>query len=645
MQVRRELMDLLSPHPANYHQSARASISLAELCRLLGEESIVFQDKDDGIVKSFKREDVLLGLLKQANEWIDFFRAVFLSIPRGIIVVSPQGDMVEMNDSAQQMLDLDPQDLKAHSLARYFHPERIEKALSGEMMLNQVERINGRWVLVDYCPVQRENREIQEVILIVQDLPKVAEIAKELDHAQELNKDLNAILSTIYDEILVVNAKGELLRHSQTIIRDFWHVDLPSLIGKNLVELEEQGVFSPSVTRLVLERKRKVSVIQETRQGKKVLAVGTPVFDERGKLERIVIASRDITETVDLKKELRKKQREIESLKQRMAPTEGFVFKSPRMYDVLSLIEKVARYPTTVLITGESGVGKEVVAKLIHRSGPRAGGPFLKVNCGAIPEHLLESELFGYERGAFTGADPRGKKGYFVEADGGVLFLDEIAELPLSLQAKLLRVLQEREVTPVGSTRPIPIDVQIITATNKDLPALVREQKFREDLYYRINVVPIAIPPLRERPEDIMPLTLHFMQKFNRIYGRNIQIGPEAMHILESYHWPGNARELQNLIERLVVTAERDDEWIEPYRVTYVLSALSGQVSFKSHAPFVQEIMPLKKALEHVEEQLILMAMQRYRSTTMAAKALGISQPSVSRKYQRILQKMQNNKI
>lgn len=381
--------------------------------------------------------------------------------------------------------------------------------------------------------------------------------------AHTLYIDLNAILSTIYDEILVVSADGELLRHSQTMISDFWEAVGPDLIGKNMLDLEQQGYFTPSVTRLVIEQRKKVSVIQTSKQGKKVLAVGTPVFDEQGQLQRVIIASRDITETYILKQALLLTQQEVESLRERVTFLSDLSFRSPAMYKIYQSVLKIARFPTTVLISGESGVGKEVVATLIHRMGPRSVGPFVKVNCGAIPEGLLESELFGYEKGAFTGADPRGKKGYFEQAHGGILFLDEIGELPLNLQVKLLRVLQEKEVTPVGGQKSIPVDVQIIAATNADLKEKVKQGKFREDLYYRIHVVPLYVPPLRERKEDIASLAYLFLSRFNHHYGRQVSLTPEGISILESYDWPGNVRQLQNIIERLVVLSDADDEIID----------------------------------------------------------------------------------
>lgn len=235
----------------------------------------------------------------------------------------------------------------------------------------------------------------------------------------------------------------------------------------------------------------------------------------------------------------------------------SFIIHSNKMKDVLRQAEKVANVSATVLLIGETGVGKEMVASAIHQLGERANQPFVKVNCGAIPEKLLESELFGYKKGAFTGADPKGKIGYFTQANNGIIFLDEISELPPNLQVKLLRVIQEREIIPLGGIDPIKINVQIIAATNKNLEELVENGFFRQDLYYRLNVIPIHIPPLRERPEDIPFLADYFVSKYNGRYRREIEITSEAINLLKKYPWYGNVRELENTIERIVVTSEQ----------------------------------------------------------------------------------------
>lgn len=240
-----------------------------------------------------------------------------------------------------------------------------------------------------------------------------------------------------------------------------------------------------------------------------------------------------------------------------------FVFNSPQMQNVYSKIQKVAKTTTTILITGESGTGKEVAARAVHENSNRADKPFIPVNCGAIPENLMESEFFGYVKGAFTGANPKGKIGYFEQADGGTIFLDEIGDMPLSLQVKLLRVLQEKTITPVGAGQGKNIDIRIIAATNKNLEELVKENKFREDLYYRLNVFPVDIPPLRSRPKDIEELSEYFIVKYSQLFNTPIKpISDEVMKVFTSYGWPGNIRELKNVIEYIINVVDERDSFI-----------------------------------------------------------------------------------
>ncbi|MGB9826822.1 MAG: sigma-54 interaction domain-containing protein, partial [Desulfofundulus sp.] len=303
---------------------------------------------------------------------------------------------------------------------------------------------------------------------------------------------------------------------------------------------------------------------------------------------------------------------------------------SPQMKQVLDLVDRVAQVDSTILITGESGVGKGVIASRIHKLSKRDKGPFITINCGAIPENLLESELFGYEPGAFTGARREGKKGLIEMGDGGTVFLDEVADLPLNLQVKLLQVIQEKRLMRVGGNQQIGVNVRFIAATNRDIQKMVREGLFREDLYYRLNVVPVTIPPLRYRKEDIVPLIEHFVNKFNLKYDMNKHFSPEAMDRLLTYHWPGNVRELENLVERLMVTT--DINVIEPVHIPDYIINSSGELPGKV---YVLGICPLKQAVDEVERQLIMLASQRCKTTYEMASALQVNQSTIVRKIQK----------
>ncbi|WP_019122649.1 sigma 54-interacting transcriptional regulator [Brevibacillus massiliensis] len=620
--------------------SIQREADMLDFIKVLGEEVVVILNRDGQLAGYLQREDILYYLLTNQSSHTDWIRSLLNSIPMGIIVADTHGRIENFSSEVLRMIRLSPEELRRQRIGDIFDQEIFEKVTGhGEVILNHIivnERIG---VLADFGPIRNKHGSVTGAIIVLQDLPYIENMAMELEYVKNLNKDLQAILSSIYDEILVVDGNGVLLRYSGNLIKDFWEIEKEQLIGINLMELEHEGTFFAAIVKMVLERKRKVSVTQESRSGKNVLAVGNPVFDEKGKLERIVIALRDITETVLLKEELRhakkmseRYKKELENLRDQKhyVRDRQVIYGSGKIEKVMKYIQKVANVASTVLLTGESGVGKEVFARAIHEIGARHNKPFIKVNCGAIPEALLESELFGYEKGAFTGANANGKIGYFQMANKGILFLDEIAEMPLSLQVKLLRVLQEREIIPVGGTKVEEVDVQIIAATNKNLEKMVEQGSFREDLYYRLNVIPIHIPPLRERPEDIPLLSLYFLQKFNEKYGRKNQLSQDALDVLESYSWPGNVRELQNIIERLSVTS--DEDLIDSYQITPLLK--KGK---KTHVPRnLHKIVSLKEAMKALEEQLITMAMEEYKTTSLAAKALGVSQSTISRKYQAI---------
>ncbi|WP_352420403.1 sigma 54-interacting transcriptional regulator [Proteiniborus sp.] len=306
------------------------------------------------------------------------------------------------------------------------------------------------------------------------------------------------------------------------------------------------------------------------------------------------------------------------------------IFCSSEMQKVYELSKKFASFPTTVLIEGETGVGKEVIANLIHNSSPRANMPFLKVNCGAIPESLLDSELFGYERGAFTGANSRGSVGLFESADRGSLLLDEIGELSPLLQVKLLRVLQEREVRKIGSSWSKPIDVRIITCTNKNLWDAVKCDTFRMDLFYRLSIATVSIPPLRQRKDDILPLLEHFLQEFNELYGMEKSFDESSLNVILNHKFPGNVRELRNIVEVSYITAEKDIITVDDLP-KYLVEALNSSLKFIDCD--VSENMPsLPKLVESFEKEIISNALQSASSIRRAASMLGISNATLLRR-------------
>lgn len=454
-----------------------------------------------------------------------------------------------------------------------------------------------------------------------------------IQQLEQMNHLLKSIIDSSYDPIVVTDCNGIGLIMNEAYTR-ITGLEPDEVIGRNMLDLINEGIISESVTYKVLKEKRPMSVYQKVKNIE-LLLTGNPVFNDHGEVTHVVINLRDVSDLNRLRSELtktralaRKYLDEIESFKQKEGARlllDGVIAHSKEIINVLHLAKKVSQVNSTVLLLGESGVGKEVIANVIHSSSNRAGKPYVKVNCGAIPEQLLESELFGYEKGAFTGADQKGKPGFFEQANGGTIFLDEIGEMPFDLQVKLLRVLQQYEIVRLGGTKTIKVDVRVISATNRDLEAMVKKGEFREDLFYRLNIVPIRIPALRERKADITPLLYYFLSKMNEKYVMNKRISPEVIHILEEYHWPGNIREMENLIERLVVTTDLDDIDVEHLPEGFLKK--DNRIEGKG---------TLKEKLEEVERKAIREAMKEYRTTRKAAKALGISQSALVKKMQHL---------
>ncbi|MED2971385.1 sigma 54-interacting transcriptional regulator [Fictibacillus sp. B-59209] len=443
-----------------------------------------------------------------------------------------------------------------------------------------------------------------------------------------------AILHSLQDDILVTNLDGTILKVSEATGK-VYGVSSESLLGKSVYDLAAKGMFTPIATPMVLKEKKKITFVQTTNTGKKLLVTGIPVLDENGKIYRVVSYSHDVTELLELKKflqtmegEMERVKSELDLLRSRQLYDSGIIANSTEMKNVITTSLQVAEVDVNVLLLGESGVGKSLIAKFIHNKGSRNKGAFIEVNCGAIPENLFEAEFFGYEAGAFTGANRKGKLGLAELADGGTLFLDEIGELPLAHQVKVLKCIQEKQFYRVGGTKPISVDFRLISATNKDLLKAIQERTFREDLYFRLNVVPLTIPPIRKRPEDIIPLIHYVLDVFQEKYKREKRLDEAVLHHFLQYDWKGNVRELINLIERLVV--------ISP--ATLITTEHLPDYIKASHsipAPPSNLSKPLKEVLEDVEKQMLQRARRDYKTTVQIAEALGISQPSVVRKMQK----------
>lgn len=454
-----------------------------------------------------------------------------------------------------------------------------------------------------------------------------------------LTDEMETILESSYDGIWITDGDGKVL-YTNSANERISGFSREEVLGRYTQELLDKKLFSHSVTLEVINKKKRVTIMGYNYNSKKnVLITGNPVFDKNNNLIRIVNNIRDITDLNNLKEDSENKDKLIEQQKnelvhlrsQQVYANNEMVVNSTVMRQTVEQAVRVGMFDSKVLILGESGAGKEVIAQAIVRSSERRDEAFIKVNCSAIPENLQESELFGYEKGAFTGANQKGKMGMFEMAQRGTIFLDEVADIPLNLQVKLLRVIQEQELMRVGGTKPIKLDVRIIAATNKDIEEMVRKGVFREDLYYRLNVVIIRVPPLRDRIEDIPALANYFLKRFITKYKQDKIISTEAMDLLMAYSWPGNVRELENVIENLVVQVR--DKIIIPSHLMLKFCQETGTLLPQIK---VNGLMPLKEAVQQVEEDLIRKALRKYGSTRKAATALGVDQSTIVRKAQKL---------
>lgn len=462
-------------------------------------------------------------------------------------------------------------------------------------------------------------------------IKKQKEVISELNFYKGIQLSPFSIGDAISDGICVVDNKGTVISISKGYT-EITGISEEEILGRNIDVLIKDGYFSEAVSLEVIKKKKKVSSLSVIiKNNKKVLITGTPFFDDNGQVSHVLTVMRDLTELIKLKDELEEAENkskryldELKSLKNKYRKTEGIIGENIKIKELKELIKYVAKTDATVLITGETGSGKEVFARQIHNESNRKNMPYIKVNCAAIPDSLLESELFGYEKGAFTGAQNKDKLGMFEMANGGTILLDEIGEMPMNLQSKLLRVIQEKELMRVGGTKTIKLDVRIIASTNVNIGELIKSGKFREDLFYRLNVVPIKIPPLRERKDDIPILANGFLERLNIKYDKNKQFEDIALATFQYYDWPGNVRELENAIERLVVINDN------PYINSTEIANMVGMD--KITLPGLESDMPLKKAVDMLEKEMIESALRKYGSTYKAAKVLGVTQPTVFRK-------------
>jgi TyrR family helix-turn-helix protein/PAS domain S-box-containing protein len=549
----------------------------------------------------------------------------------GIILIDKDEKILFVNQTAQIKLKKTFKEVKGKKINEIINFDKIHDVLNEGINFSQIcINLEEEATYLNISAIEM-NRNIIGALIVFSEKHDSIDYIDTLKLSNSISRELERLLNSSFDEIIVSDPQGNILQISAFYGR-LYNEDNSDLVGKNISELLQKGMFSPSVILKVIKENKRISITQETNSGRILVVTGYPIYDENENLVSIISIAKDITEFLlrakmwNAKKAIEKSYYQLEAFKQNETKTNKFSYKSKSMEEIMVIADNVAKVDSNVLITGESGVGKSVLAEYIHNMSGRSNELFVNINCGAIPESLLESELFGYEKGAFTGANTKGKVGKIDLANKGTLFLDEISELPLAMQVKILKVIQEKQYTRVGGTETLTSDFRLITATNKDLQELVRKGKFRDDLFYRLNVIPILIPPLRKRKEDIILLITQFWEKLNHKYGTNRKIDKEVYDLLLDHSWPGNVRELENCIERIMVTVNKNHIKAED-----LPPALLGR-DFHIENP---QILSLKNALDNTEKELILKAYKQYKNTYKVAEILGVSQSTIVRKLKK----------
>ncbi|HEY8346723.1 MAG TPA: sigma 54-interacting transcriptional regulator [Symbiobacteriaceae bacterium] len=590
-------------------QTAAAEQAMARMARFLAEGS------SDAATGDTEEVD---EILHEATVTLD---RVLEHIPTGLLVVNDRGQILLLNPAAERYLGIQAESVLGRQVDEVIPAVRLSRVLqTGESEVGRLKGANQMTLVISRTPIWSNGRVIGAAA-ILQDISDLERVAGELREVKALKEQLNLVLDAVGEGICVVDPDGTVRYTNPAFLKLFgdpprWSPDGP--VARTLRTGQPtlgQVEIAPNGARIVVD----VYVIRLDGEVQSAVAVG-----------RSADVVRELARRVE-QEEARAEYLAQELIRARpLAPAfSRLVGNSGTFRDALAIAAKAAPTPATILIRGESGTGKELVAEAIHLASPRARGPFVRLNCAAIPPTLVESELFGHEKGAFTGATRR-RLGKFELANGGTIFLDEIGALDLTLQAKLLRVLQNREVERVGGDEPIPIDVRVIAATNANLEEMVARGQFREDLYYRLNVIGIYLPPLRERRGDIPLLVEHFIAKLNQRLGKKVQgITPEALRLMTAYDWPGNVRQLENVVERAVTLCE--GPLITVADLPAYLHQPTAPTNLVNTTP-EGEIAPL----EEYEREIIRLALERYGSFNKAARALGVTHRTVAlkaRKY------------
>src|SRR6056297_1940088 len=545
----------------------------------------------------------------------------------GVISIDINRKIKLINKKAAEIIGVDSEKVIGKNISEVVKNSRLPYVLkTGKHELDWQQKLGDYQIITSRMPLKDKNGRITGAIAIFRNITDTFNLDRQINNLNEYKSLLQAVFSAVQDAISVVNTEGKhiMVNPAYTKVAG---ISEDEVIGKYAnYDIREGESLHLKVLKTKKPVKNTKMILKPS--GKMVIAQAAPIIVNK-ELKGSVAVLHDITEIRELTKELSEAQKRIRELSAKYT-FDDIVGKSKIMIEAKGQLIKAANVPATVLLRGESGTGKELFAHSIHNEGSRKEKQFVRVNCAALTESLLESELFGYEGGAFTGAKKDGKKGLFEEANNGTIFLDEISEISMNTQVKLLRVLQEKEITRVGGLKPVHVNVRVIAATNVDLHELISNGKFREDLYYRLNVFPINIPPLRERKKDIEFLVKKFINKFNIEYGRNVNtISREALSILRQYDWPGNVRELENIIGRAMINMNLNEIAINDKHIPDLDIEKNNKKNKEKNKKTIEKIVEYKNlshALENYEKKYIKKIYNKEKENkTETAKKLNIS--------------------
>ncbi|HBV87483.1 MAG TPA: sigma-54-dependent Fis family transcriptional regulator [Desulfosporosinus sp.] len=588
----------------------------------------VVVDKEGKVLGIFTKVDMILALFREAEQQANKINTVYQAMPNGIIVVDQDNRIQQINPAGEKILGLKQESLKEKSFDTVISGLNLDLVLRESQYLVGVQtKMNQVKVLCNISPVG----ELAGAVIVFQALTDLDQVALELDATKRLYETLLTVTNIAYEAIFVVDDQGKISLVNEAACQFFGKREkelLQKPIDKviantRLLRTLKTGMAETNEIQVIYGRPYIVSRLPIVRQGKIIGAVGKIIFQ---KLEEVKEVAQRLAQ-LDL---------ELNYYKEQIGPTRQpvtfnqIITVNQDMRRLKQEAEIAARGNSTIMLTGESGTGKELFAEAIHQASPHRNGPYVKVNCAAVPENLLESEFFGYASGAFTGAQKGGKAGKFAVANGGTLFLDEIGDMSLNLQSKLLRVLEERSFEPVGSNESVKVDVRIIAATNKDLIQKVASGEFRSDLYYRLNVISFRLIPIRNRSEDIIPLVHVFLERLNQDFGKRISgVSSEVEKILVAHRWPGNVRELKNVIERAVNFATGD--LLEAADLPFYLREEKQERSLS-----LAKEWNLENAHEHLDKETLEKALLKTNGNkSEVARLLGISRSWLYEKIRR----------